>query len=361
MRPNPRGAAFTLIELMVVIGIFLILLLIAVPAFRSLLYSSEQSLADTAMRSGLNAARDLAARGRQGEDAAAVITYDAVTHKTSIIPCVRVGTLIDRNAASQDVEREVFAPVAGLEPVQLPRGWTIRGYAIPGSIDDDWYERTYPSGERDQGHWVFPETDFYDWEVANAGRERQTFIVRFEGGTGAVKSGDMQTVLVLNPAPTDVFRGAAPFIDHRADRTTDYTRFVRRIIGAPFVGATSLSADNRRALLGDVSTDTILAKPVRQLALCNEAKLAGGLSVAMATPVRLDPVTGCLYRDFTQPQFVTPLNLDAVSAVIEVRFPVPASNPVEMIQTDTRIFTIQRYLGTLQEITGTKDGQGVSQ
>jgi prepilin-type N-terminal cleavage/methylation domain-containing protein len=372
--PARRGPnAFTLVELLVVIGIFVLLLLIAVPAFSSMLYSSEESLAENGLRGAITAARDAAARGRQGEDAAAVFFYDASTQKASVIPCVVVGTLADVDATGATIIREVFAPANGFEPVQLPRGFTVRGYAIPYTMDDGtagvapdrkgWYEptagRVY---DATVGNWLFPETDFYDAEVEDDGADRQTFMVRFEGGTGALKAGDLAPVLVLNPAPTDEFRTGAPFSVYRADQAQDKVRFVRGILSAPFTGTGSITLADRRALLGDESSDTVLAKPVRQLGLVNEKKLASALSLGEGQAIRIDRDTGCLYANTVDPMFVVvPMNVDMLNNLMEVRELIPGDPNNTPIPSEARIFTIHRYLGHLQEITGTINGQGVSQ
>ena len=128
---------FTLIELLIVIAIFLLLLAIAVPAFASMLYSSEQSLAENSLRAGLSAAREAAARSPKGRDAVAAFFYEPATGHAQVVVCVSAGTVKDQaaNPALPLVDREVFAPVAGFAPVQLPRGWTVRGYAPANSID----------------------------------------------------------------------------------------------------------------------------------------------------------------------------------------------------------------------------------
>jgi prepilin-type N-terminal cleavage/methylation domain-containing protein len=361
--------AFTLVELLIVISIFLLLLLIAVPAFSSMLYSSEQSLAENAMRGGIAAARDAAAKGRQGEDAAAVFFYDSSTRRTSIVACVRVGTMEDQTSILQpppggnSVVREVFVPVSGYEPVQLPRGWAVRGYAIPGTIDSDWYGDSiaYNPSVQQQGHWVFPETDFFDYDVADDGQSRQTFMVRFEGGTGALKPADLEPVLVLSPSPSEAFRTGL-FQTYRLDNAPDKVRVVRAILSAPPL---ALTAVQRRQLLGDESSDTVLAKPVRQLGLCNEGKLASALARAGGSTVRLDRDTGSLYQNTTDPEFVTDFAsianpLQTLTALMELRVQSNGT-PSETIDSSARIFTIHRYLGSLQEITGTQNGEGVSQ
>jgi prepilin-type N-terminal cleavage/methylation domain-containing protein len=399
-RNTLHSRAFTLIELLIVIAIFVLLLAIAVPAFSSMLYSSEQSLADNHLRIGIAAARDAAVRSPQGTDSAAVFFYDPAVGRTTIVPCVSAGTIKDHDANSvlppnlAVVDREVFVPVAGFEPVQLPGGWDVRGYAAPGMIDDQWYEKTYPGNgttgaARQRGNWVFPETGFYDEDAQNNddGRDRQTFMVRFEGATGVVKSWDRTPVLILAPNPSMVARGTAPWslfqdstgrYPFRVDQEEDLARFVRRVVSWPSVGGQSLTVINRQKLLGDISGDTVLAKPVGQLALCSEKRLATAIGA------RLDSVTNCLYQDVSalpqanrEPTFVKingaawtddPYTIRVNSWIEDHLYPTGSNDPGPGGQpnetrtpSDCRIYTLHRYLGTLQEVTGSTWGQGVSQ
>jgi prepilin-type N-terminal cleavage/methylation domain-containing protein len=360
--------AFTLIELLVVISIFLLLLLIAVPAFSSMLYSSEESLAENGLRTGLAAARDAAARGRHGQDAAAVFLYDSAAQKMRIVPCVQAGVLVDLDAAGNPVKRDIFAAVPGFEPTSLPKGWTVRGFALANTIDDDWYGDTnniYSNTSTwTEGNWLFPENDFYDWEIEDDGANRHTFIVRFEGGTGALKAGDLSTVLILDPAPTDVFRTGGNFSTYRADLAPDRVRFVRNVLAQPLA---TLDINDRRELFGDQSTDTILARPVAQLALCNEKRLAAALSLALNQTIRVDAGTGCLYQtppagNPWEPLMVPPLDtsIPALTSLNEYmeRLLTDGTNPIE---SDARLFTINRFLGNVVEVTGSINGQGVSQ
>jgi prepilin-type N-terminal cleavage/methylation domain-containing protein len=391
--------AFSLVELLIVIAIFVILLAISVPAFSSMIYSSEQSLADNTLRIGIGAARDAAVRSARGRDAAAVFFYDPISGRTTIIPCVMAGTLKDLNVPDLNpspvvgqpptIDREVFVPVSGFEPVQMPRGWSIRGYAAPGWIDGVWYERTYPTNAaRQRGNWVFPETGFYDEDDANNadGRDRQTFMVRFEGGTGLLREPDGMAALVLavNPAAVQS-RSQAPWNTapvpaggpppFRPDMEPDGAKFVQRVLNWPVTGSGGLSIGNRQRLLGNISGDTVLVKAVGQVAMCNEKRLAAAIGV------RLDPATNSLYRDVLtanpavpganrQPEFVqvngSPFgdaNVVKVNQWIEARLPLASPPPppaAQFIDSDCRIYSVQRYLGTLQEISGSREGQGVS-
>jgi prepilin-type N-terminal cleavage/methylation domain-containing protein len=363
-RSAAKRAAFTLVELLVVIGIFVILLLVAVPAFTSMMYSSEQSMAENALRIGLAAARDAAVRSGPGRDAAAVFIFES--RRLTIMPCVRSGT-VDDQAPGQPlgvtVKREVFTTVPNFESVKLPKGWVVRGYASPGMIEPlpngQWYEQTY-SGSAQQGNWVFPETDFYCQVPPPAGQPtgtlgdlRQTFMVRFEGGTGIVKS-DPTPVLVLFPSESTSFRATVPWRDYRADEDPDGGHFLARVLAAPLTNPGGLNLQDRQQLVGEVATDMIFTKAVTQLALSSEKALAAALGV------RVDGAggTGCLYQNAAQPTLLTGVTPDAINAWVEDRYQNAQGRAVA---SDCRLYTVQRYLGTLQEVTGTKGAQGVSQ
>lgn len=341
--------AFTLVELLVVISIFVLILAIGVPAFSSLLYTSDQSLAENALRLGMSGARDAAARSTTGQDAAAVFFYDE--GRLTIVTCVKVGTTREPNpigTASSFIEREVFAPVPGINPIQLPRFWMIRGYAQPARLTDtpvsgappEWYEVTHGGANLRTTHWLFPETSFFDINNGNDGDDRQTFMVRFEGATGRLWSGDPAAVLVFAPSPGTSFRTAAPWSNFRADREADPARFVRR------VEAATMPIADRARLLGNLSSDTVLTKPVTQLAVYNERRLAGGIGG------RVDDGTGCLYAPGVNPQYVAVAGLSA--AQIPDAIDQWVENRLQGRESDARLFTVQRSLGWLQELTGSK-------
>jgi len=120
--------AFTLLELIVVILIIGVLLGIAVPSFSAMLRSSESSMADTLLRNALRAGRDVALRSGGREDVAVVFTFDA-RGRLSILTCVKVGELADSPPTLPIVLREIFVPVDISQPTQLPKYWTVRGFA----------------------------------------------------------------------------------------------------------------------------------------------------------------------------------------------------------------------------------------
>ncbi len=381
-----RRRGFTLVELLVVISILILVLAIAVPAFSSMLYSSERSLADNALRVALNGARTTAIGNAAGEDAAAVFTFEP-GGRVGVVTCVRAGVMHDVQGADH-TDFEVFVPAKGVEPVQLPKGWSVRGYARSDMIDDpansanqnyqNWYADTYPTqAVRDQGNWVFPETGFYvigdetfGGEAAQ-GKSRHTFMVRFEGGTGQVLTSG-GTVRVLLPSPSSTFRTGAPWnsIDtsdgralYRADQADDLLRYVRRVIAS-----TSLDPADRKRLLGIDSTDTVGAKAVGQLALYNESRLANAIGV------RLDRDTSSLYQNATKDKpYATWVkaaegkdwgtqNTSDLNEWIEGRLlrPGAQTGSEDFVESDARVFALQRYLGGIVEVTGSTGGKGVS-
>jgi len=367
-----RRQAFTLIEMLVVIIIITAILLIAVPSFQSMLNSSEAALADSMLKSGMRAGKDAAIRSTGDQDSAVVFAYAPGGRLTMGI-FVKVAEFNDEDGSGNVIRRDVFVPTGINEPVQLPRGWMVRGYSPPSGSSEpssvnglqdpsmEWYETTAgrPMDYRD-GNWVFPETDFYNHRVWDDGRNRQTFMVRFQAGTGTMKVGAGVPSLVLSPGPNAPWRTSGVFSIYRADQTDDAARFVMRIINAPLSGGPMvLTAVQRRELLGWESSDTILAKPVSQLALYQEAQLASGLGV------RVDRTTGSIYQPFipgtsASPELVTRADFANFSRDINrwitgdtnldgVHRAVSGSGQIEDSPA-ARIFTIDRYTGALQAV-----------
>jgi type II secretory pathway pseudopilin PulG len=300
--PAPRRRAFTIVEVLVVVVIIVALVLIAIPAFSSMLYSNNRIQAEENLKSALSLARDAAVRSAQGEDSAAVFFFEP-GGQVRVVACLKVGVAEEQTngtAPFNVTRREVFVPVEGAQPIALPKNWTVRGWATSGQVDGEWYEgadgvERYPQG---LPAWVFPESDFFDRDLGDRGRDgtfRQTFMVRFEGGTGLVSTASPHAVLVVSPRPSARARSAPD--DLRLDLSQDITRTVRRIL-ADRVSPGLTTPAERQALLGVLSGDVVMAKPVPQLALVDESRLAAALGV------RLDRVTGSLYRDEPFPRFV---------------------------------------------------------
>jgi type II secretory pathway pseudopilin PulG len=302
-RPAPsaaRGAradrAFTLIELLVVVIIGIITLLIAIPAFNGLVSSQKGDASVNFVQSAIRAARDLASRSATGEDTAAVFAFEP-GGRLQILIAVRAGELIDLDSQGREVARDVFVPVPGSEAVELPAGWMVRGWAPPGMINAEWYA-TQPGQLRFNttlGAWVFPETGFYDHTQATNSRDRNTFMVRFQGGTGQLSSGDTRLALVVMVRPSSSQRplGNLPSWT-RPDLVTtgptqpasgapDLRRWAARVLGTADVNADGVvnaqDDDLRRQVLGARSSDVVRARSVDLIAVYDELRLAQDLGV----------------------------------------------------------------------------------
>ena len=358
-----RSAAFTLVEMLVVVTIIIILVLIAVPAFQAMIYSNGRIQAEEGLKAGLALGRDAAVRGGDGEDAAAVFIYEPGSG-IKIVACRRVGTIEDidlnRTGPERFVQRDVFVPISTFEPVSLPRIWTVRGYAGSGQIDAGWYEDAggnprYPVGAPS---WVFPETGFFDTDFNNTaadGLNRQTFMVRFAGGTGAVTTASPEAALVVYPRDSRFNRLATISPDLRLDTSKDKVRTVRRIMADRISIA---SETQRRGLLGEVSGDCLLVKSVTQLALMDETKLASALGV------RVSPVTNCIYEASKRPEFVVGTASGSGPAVTAERINrwVQGDTSLDGIYTAGReqfpgideplakVFVLDRFLGSVQQV-----------
>lgn len=367
-----HGRAFTLTELLVVISLFAILLAVAVPSFSALIHSSEESLADAQLRTGLAAGRDAAVRSDSG-DGAAVFFFDP-GGRIRIVPCVQVGTINDIDGpTSNATTREVFVPLPVVQPIELPKGWMVRGLVPPGrlqsgttgSVDDPrlgWYEPS--AGKRlfenpaTKSNWVFPETGFYNakvGEVSNAPSFRQTFMVRYTRGSGAISTTDQKPVLVLDPVPIVDFRKQTPWKEYSVEKAADLGSYAKRLLSP----RPNFTSDDQRKLLGDRATDTVLAGPVSAVALYQESKLAQAVGAR-----GVNKATGSIYglRDLTRGDvvpkeptydyrlFPSPPSPEQLSARIN-NWMQGKPNSELKLASEARMYTVGRYLGQAREIT----------
>jgi len=346
-----RPGAFTLTELIVVLTVIVIMIAVAIPAFRSIMAGTESSNAETQLRLAFLTGRDAALHSDNRADSAVVFFYEP-GGRTSMLACEYVGTFTDSTGIAP-TDRDVFVPLSNFEPIQLPRGWMVRGLVPANTMEiggggRDWYEdsganqRPMDPGER---NWVFPETGFYDALASDDGNDRQSFMVRFSGLTGAVAVGDSREALVLDPRPTASQRPSDQ--DHRVFRFEqggDLAGKVRRALSS-----TQFTMDEISQFLGNEAGDTVLCRTVEQVVLYKEAELAAALQV------RLDPETGSVYMARNAPTYVAELR-DPNQMRQWLEGDTNLSGPpgeTELDEEDlplARLYTLQRYTGVLQPV-----------
>ncbi len=350
---------FTLVELLVVITIFVLLLAIAVPSFSSLIYSSERAQAENQLVTGLNQARSAALTSESTGDTAAVFFFDN-NGRLRIVTCVDAGDIPDGvNPDGGPRIRDVFVPVANYPVVQLPRGWSVRGFAPVGTVDNGsgsgWYDRNNTSNRvlsSTTGNWVFPETAYYDPTKGNEGRSRQTFMIRFQGGTGVLRTDVSTPAVVLDFSPATLFRNGAPWSDYRFDSTDRPEVLVRRAVAR--AGASSTFAKNDLPkLLGDLATDTVLTRAITELALYDENELAGAIGAR-----GLNNATHSIYGGSRVNSAPTEPRID--QALFGGSFDAAAVNQrinewilgvgEDTKPSDVRLYTVDRYSGQAREV-----------
>ncbi|MDP1661253.1 MAG: prepilin-type N-terminal cleavage/methylation domain-containing protein [Phycisphaerales bacterium] len=350
----PIRRAFSLTEMLVVLVIIVILLGIAIPAFRAMNQSQEKNSSEARLGFALSAVRDAAVNAGEGNDVAAVFTYD-IGGPMRVVPCQLTGRLVQYTGGNTvPVSYEIFVPLASIEPATLPTGWTVRAYAPGASINNGWYDDGSPSRYvANAPAWVFPETGFFDHTATNDGANRQTFMVRFEGGTGKLVGVNTRPALVMLPRPTSQGRTLPDFL--RADLSGDLRQLVLTALNDPRV-----TLVQRNAAIGPASSDMVLVKPVRVLALADETALAGSLGV------RVNDVSRSLYevtpgevsagltfspRLVNGPTGSNPLDTVSVGRAIEFYDNPTGTGTVRTSTGEVRVYTIERYTGTLKELT----------
>jgi prepilin-type N-terminal cleavage/methylation domain-containing protein len=388
---------FTIVEMLVVVSIVAILVTLAVPSFQAMLRGSEEVLAENQLKAAMRASRDAAIRSGSGNDAAAVFFFTE-EGRMQIVACVRAGLIrdiaFDVRGDETIVEREVFVAATGVQAAQLPKNWTVRGYVPPAYIEETRVEGWYssrdvgqgsPRYQADQPNWVFPETAYINATRANEGPKRSTFMVRFEGGTGRLVTSPADAVLVLAPAMTpEAIQGGANSLQLRnidAGTVSEWHRnigadpagYVQKIsrtrmtLSAPAPAVMAANAgevrSDRQALLGRISTDMVLTRPVTQIALLDETRLARALGVELprgwnAVVQPLDPSRTNLDLDDREPAF--PIAADGpngAAARVNAWIEGDSNNDGQYGQTDptrpvanrdeveAKVFVFDRYTG----------------
>lgn len=403
--------AYTLVELIVVITIIAILIAVGIPAFSAAIESSDKALAENQLAVGLATAR--AAAIQTSTDTAAYFSFTPGGRLT-ITTCVKAGQLEDwrspngGNILSNRVQRDVFVPYAAFKPVQMPRNWSVRGFAGADTLHQDtgtldqrsgWYvpvtagggggnllAREFGAANVKKGNWVFPETGFFPGaqrlaanlpvaaQQASSGASRNSFIVRFRGSDGGVDLSDSSLAIVIDPADSGFYASEAPWNSSiggdanalRIDKAADRLQFVRSVLALPT--STLADPDWKRKMFGwrtntstnaQASPDRVLVRPITEFALYNERSLARALG-ARGVNVLTATIYGTnIPGDVPSAPFLDGALLPVGSAApdvqqringwIEGRLPDPA-RPGELLATDARVFTVRRYLGSSQEI-----------
>lgn len=397
---------FTIVELLVVIVIGVIILTIAVPAFQSMSYSSNRSLAANALTASTRMARDVAIR--TGRDAAVVFVYDPAVGKVQIIPAVKVGTIRELTTAPglagmgmglSDLpyfDRDVFVPATDGEVLEMPFFWMVRGYANAGLLMDfdsagdtaaTWYTSDAYGGVstndpvRTEDHWVFPETGFFSADTQVVGGNtsgdltpvnnslqtaRQTFMLRFTGRSGVV-SRSTDTALFVNPRNSR----ERPYGDRptsyeqtlRVDMAEDLGIWASRVIDSSDLTDDGLAYGNddgqlRTQLIGNMSNDTILVKPVTRLSLYDERRLAIGVGArglnkdTQTIYQPMDPADDDSGNKFDDRLF-TPFNeADLVTKIDQwIDGDTNFDGTLDLDdEPETRVYLIQFYTGELKEV-----------
>jgi len=338
------GRGYTLPEVIAVVVIITVLISISVPAFTSLQRSAGASRADTLVRLGASAAQDAALNAGAGRDGAVVFLFDP-GGRIRIVAGTQAGVL---RPEEDRVPRAVFVADPSIETIELPTGMLVRGLAPANSMrtptgadstDDDaygWYSRD--RYDVDRTNWVLPESGFLDTGSlpADEGHKRQSFMLRFEGGTGRASVDTGHQALFFDPLAETEFRTANPWDREgfRPDLRVNHRSLVVRALNDP-----ALSDADRELLVGDESPDTVLTRQVPLIGLYSVRDLASAVG-DLAPPgfPGVDQRSGSLYRgtDLDGGAF-DPALADAVN---------------RRIGSVASLFTVERYSGRLARVPG---------
>jgi len=204
-----RVTGFTLIELMLVIGVMIALTAATLPAFRSLKEGNRVSGGINAVSASLNSARSIAAK--EGHDVAVMFQFDEVRLVCSMLLIEEAGTTND--AGNGLGEATIFVPVKGQKPISLPPGAAVFGYGYGATRIGDpanewnWYAdlgvfyKDHGNTQQLRGRdpWLFPRTDVRmfakDGLIQNVNSTKdplflESFIVRFNPQGTVVSSSE---------------------------------------------------------------------------------------------------------------------------------------------------------------------------
>lgn len=210
-----RSVGFTLIELMLVIGVIVALTAMTLPAFRSLKEGNRESGGINAVSAALNAARTLAVR--DGHDVAVMFMFDVQRQVCSMQLIKSIGITNDADGSKNNEgwgKATIFIPVPGKAPIEMPVGAAVFGYGYGATRVDgakvenaaNWYTELgllYEDKENEERFngrdpWLFPRTDVRmfarDGKLSEADpkdtQHLETFIIRFSPEGTVVSSAE---------------------------------------------------------------------------------------------------------------------------------------------------------------------------
>jgi len=209
-----RVQGFTLIELMLVIGVMVALTAVTLPAFRSLKEGNRESGGINAVSAALNSARSIAVR--KGHDVAVMFMFDVNRQVCSMQLIEEEGLTYDANGKKGDRwgKATIFIPVKGQAPMELPKGAAVFGYGYGATRlsnakpnePSNWYTELgqfYEQRKNDpelkgRDPWLFPRTDVRmtarDGKLSEAKLDDvellDSFIVRFSSKGTVVSSAE---------------------------------------------------------------------------------------------------------------------------------------------------------------------------
>jgi len=225
--------AFSLVELLVVMGVMIALVATTLPAFRALQESNRSSNGVNGVSAALSTARALAVR--EGRDSALMFMFDVTRQVTTMQLLVLDSTVDDMTGKAS-----VFVPAEGQSLIELPQGAGVFGYGYGATRMGDgnptpetWYEdlgEWYETEEDpDLDPWLFPRTDPRidldgNADIQDADLELlDTFIIRFSPEGTVVTNAEELGSGTLSGA-----NGGNGFIDIRIPGDSDFGGHYRK-------------------------------------------------------------------------------------------------------------------------------------
>lgn len=234
-----RRAGFTLVELLVVMGIMLVLVVTTLPAFKAIQKSGRVSGAINSVTTTLNNARSQAIR--EGRDVAVMFRFDTVRQVCSMELLRAEATVYDADRRNGGMNAAtVFVSIKGQAPVDLPKGAGVFGYGYgatrgSGGIDSyNWYEdlgsMSRFSGNSGRDPWLFPRTDVRVTAENNTPTDSDvalldTFIIRFSPDGSVVNNAEELGSLA---------KGGDSFLDIDEPDSPDYRVWNPEVTTDPF-------------------------------------------------------------------------------------------------------------------------------